>query len=119
MDFKLPESDRKVLEQLWEMDGLPASELADRLRKQVGWSTTTTYTIVKRCIGKKLVSRSDPGFVCRALVTRAQVCRQETEALLDRDYGGSAIRLLDTLLHGRKLSQDEISRLRKLIEELP
>lgn len=118
MELKLFDSERKVLEQLWEAGDLSAKDLAARLGEQVGWSKTTTYTVIKKCIDKKAVSRRDPGFLCHALVTREQVCQQETDELLSRNFGGSADRLVASLLGSKKLSKDEISHLKKLIEEL-
>ena len=44
--------------------------LAEKLNEQVCWSKTTTYTVIKKCIDKGAVSRSEPGFICRALISR-------------------------------------------------
>ena len=89
MELKLFDSERKVMEVLWDHGDLSAKELADRLKELVGWSKTTTYTVIKKCIDKKAVSRSEPGFVCHPLVSREEVREQETDALIDRMYGGS------------------------------
>ena len=87
MELKLFDSERKVMEVLWDHGDLSAKELADRLKELVGWSKTTTYTVIKKCIDKKAVSRSEPGFVCHPLVSREEVREQETDALIDRMYG--------------------------------
>lgn len=118
MELRLFDSERKVMEQLWEGGDLSAKDLAARLGEQVGWSKTTTYTVIKKCIDKRAVSRSDPGFLCHALVTRDQVCQQETDEFLARNYGGSADRLVASLLGSRRLSSDEISHLKQMIAEL-
>ena len=73
MELKLFDSERKVMEVLWDHGDLSAKELADRLKELVGWSKTTTYTVIKKCIDKKAVSRSEPGFVCHPLVSREEV----------------------------------------------
>ena len=80
MELKLFDSERKVMEVLWDHGDLSAKELADRLKELVGWSKTTTYTVIKKCIDKKAVSRSEPGFVCHPLVSREEVREQETDA---------------------------------------
>ena len=98
MELKLFDSERKVMEVLWDHGDLSAKELADRLKELVGWSKTTTYTVIKKCIDKKAVSRSEPGFVCHPLVSREEVREQETDALIDRMYGGSADLLVANLL---------------------
>lgn len=117
MERKLFDSERKVLEVLWDNGDLSAKELAQRLQAQVGWSKTTTYTVIKKCIEKKVLSRTDPGFLCRALVTREAVREQETDALIDKMYGGSADLLVSALLGRNRLSAGEVERLKKRIEE--
>ena len=117
MERKLFDSERKVLEVLWDNGDLSAKELAQRLQAQVGWSKTTTYTVIKKCIEKKVLSRTDPGFLCHALVTREAVREQETDALIDKMYGGSADLLVSALLGRNRLSAGEVERLKKRIEE--
>lgn len=118
MELKLFDSERKVMEQLWDRGDLSAKDLAEALAAQVGWSKTTTYTVIKKCIDKGALSRSDPGFLCHALVSREEVREKETDELIDKMYGGSADRLVASLLGSRKLSTDEISHLKQLIEKL-
>lgn len=118
MELKLFDSERKVMDQLWTCGDLSAKELSERLNRQVGWSKTTTYTVIKKCIDKKAVSRAEPGFVCHALVSREQVREQETDELIDKMYGGSADQLVASLLGSRRLNAEEISRLKQLIAEL-
>ena len=96
MELKLFDSERKVMEVLWDHGDLSAKELADRLKELVGWSKTTTYTVIKNCIDKKAVSRSEPGFVCHPLVSREEVREQETDALIDRMYQRYALPLENT-----------------------
>lgn len=118
METKLFDSELKVLEILWENGELPAREVAALAENSVGWSKTTTYTVLKKCVEKNLVARQDPGFRCRAVISREDAQKKETRGLIDRLYGGSADRLVASLLDGKVLSGEEISRLRKLVEDL-
>ena len=118
MECKIFDSELKILEILWEGGEVSAKDVALRAAELVGWSKTTTYTMLKNCVEKGLVERTDPGFLCRALVSREEVRQQETRGLIDRMYGGSADRLVASLLDGRALSGEEIARLRRLVEEL-
>lgn len=118
MEYKIFDSELKVLELLWDKGELTAKDIAAQAQEQVGWSKTTTYTVLKKCVEKGLVERTEPGFCCRALVSRQEAQRRETQGLIDRMYGGAADRLVASLLEGRALSPDEIGRLRKLVEEL-
>lgn len=118
MEYKIFDSELKVLEILWKGGELSAKEIAAQASDQVGWSKTTTYTVLKKCVEKGLVAREEPGFRCRALASREEVQRRETRGLIDRMYGGSADRLVASLLDGKALSGEEIARLRRLVEEL-
>lgn len=118
MDYKIFDSELKVLELLWNGGELSAKDISAQAKDQLGWSKTTTYTVLKKCVEKGLVERTEPGFRCRALVTRQEAQRRETQGLIDRMYGGAADRLVASLLEGKALSAEGIARLRKLVEEL-
>ena len=118
VECKIFDSELKVLELLWDGGELAAKDIAAQAQEQVGWSKTTTYTVLKKCVEKGLVERTEPGFLCRALITRQEAQRRETWGLIDRMYGGSADRLVASLLEGKALSAEGIDRLRKLVEEL-
>lgn len=118
MEDKIFDSELKVLELLWDGGEMTAKDIAAQAKEQVGWSKTTTYTVLKKCVEKGLIERTEPGFHCRAAVTRQEAQRRETRGLIDRMYGGAADRLVASLLEGKALSEEEINRLRKLVEEL-
>ena len=84
----------------------------------VDWNKTTTYTIIKRCIDKGATERIDPGFVCHALVSRQDAQEYETDELINKMYDGSADMLVASLLNSKRLSRDEISALKDLVNSL-
>ena len=114
--MKLLDTDLKVLDILWAQGDTSAKQISDILSAQIGWNINTTYTVIKRCIAKGAIARIDPGFICHALVAREQAQLEETNALMDRLYGGSAELLVAALVNNRKLSSAEIDRLSKLID---
>ena len=118
LDCKLFESELKVMEVLWDEDKASAKRIAEVLKEQVGWSKTTTYTVLKKCVDKGAIERTEPGFLCRAKITREEAQRHETDELSERMYGGRADRLVAALLDGGRLSAQEIERLRRLVDGL-
>ena len=117
MEIKLYDSELKVMEILWEEGDSTAKRIAEILKEQVGWSKTTTYTVLKKCIDKGVISRTEPNFICRAEITRQQAQEYETAELIDKMYGGKADRLVASLLGSRRLSREEIGSLKKMVEE--
>lgn len=118
MEIKLQESERKVMEVLWKEGDLPARAIAQRLETQVGWNVNTTYTLIKRCIAKGAIARTEPHFQCRALLARDEVQRSAARELIDKVFDGAADQLFAALLSQKSLSREEISRLKALVEQL-
>ncbi len=118
MLVKLFESELKVMDLLWKEGDLPAKEIAQRLKAQINWSKTTTYTVLKKCVEKQAVLRTEPGFVCSPLISRAEVQADETNDLIDRMYGGSKDLLIASLLGNQEMTPDDLARLKKLVEEM-
>ena len=118
MEIKLFDSELRVMEILWKEGDTTARRIAELLREQVGWSKTTTYTVIRKCLDKSVIRRSDPNFVCSALVTREQAQEFETTELINKLYGGAADRLIASILGRKNLSADEVERLRQLVDRL-
>lgn len=116
--MRLVDSELKVMEVLWRAGEVPAREVAAALKESTGWNVNTTYTIIKRCMEKGAVERREPGFLCRALVSREQVQRSRTKELIDKVYGGQRENLFAALLDGEPLSGEELKRLRGLIDQM-
>ncbi len=116
--MKLYDSELKVMEVLWDRGETSARTIAQVLAEQVGWSKTTTYTVIKKCLDKKALARTEPGFLCRPLISRQQAQAFATDELVDKLYGGAADRLVASLLGRRRLTETEVAELKKLVEEL-
>ena len=81
------------------------------------WNKNTTYTVIKKIEAKGYIKRTDPGFICSSLISRNDVCKNETQGLIDKLFGGSKKALFSALLEDEKLTQSEIDELRKLIDK--
>lgn len=118
MANKLYDSERRVMEVLWQEGEVSARDIAAILGEKVGWSKTTTYTVITKCIDKGLARRRNPHFMVSALVSQEDVRLQETEELIEKDYGGAPDRLAAALLSTGKIKGDGLARLKELIEAL-
>ena len=116
--MKLFDSELKVMDELWREGELPAKAVAKTLKEEIGWNVNTTYTLIKRCMAKQAIERRDPGFVCRALVSKEQVQQEETQELIDKVFDGSADKLFASLLGGKRVSREQMDRLRRMIDDM-
>ncbi|MCD8384351.1 MAG: BlaI/MecI/CopY family transcriptional regulator [Clostridiales bacterium] len=115
---QLFDSELKVMEPLWDDGPQTAAELVKRLASSYGWNKNTTYTVIKRLIEKKAITRSEPGFICTPLVCKKDIQRQEINNLIVRLFAGSKSQFVSALVSDGQLSQDETKELKELIHKL-
>lgn len=115
--MKLNDSELKVMDILWKEGSCTAKHIADVLAEEVGWNKNTTYTLIKRCINKGAVERTEPNFMCNALIPKEKVQEMETRELVDKIFDGSVDKLFASLLGGENLTAGQIGKLRKLIDK--
>ncbi len=115
---KLFDSELKVMGILWNEGDVPAKQIADALTNELGWNKNTTYTLIKRCIKKGAIERSEPNFMCHALISKEAVQEAETTELINKVYDGSADKLFASLLGRKKLSAEQIEKLKQIVDGL-
>lgn len=118
MEIKLYDSELKIMEILWKRGEITAKQIAEQLHQQIGWSKTTTYTVIKKCIDKGAVERKDPHFICHALISKEDAQRFETHELIEKMYDGCPDKLIASIIGEKKLDKAGILRLKELIKDL-
>ncbi len=118
MDIKLFDSELKVMDVLWREGDATAKHISDVLKEEIGWNMNTTYTLIKRCIAKGAISRSEPNFMCHALIPKEQVQEQETNELIEKVFDGSVNKLFAALVGRKNLSGEQIEKLKQIVGDL-
>lgn len=118
MEIKLFDSELKVMDVLWREGDQPAKYVAKTLTDELGWNVNTTYTLIKRCIKKGAIERTEPNFMCHALIPKEVVQEAEAEELIGKLFDGSPDKLFAALLDNQKLSREQIENLRRMVAEL-
>ncbi len=118
MDNKLFDSELKVMDVLWREGDSTAKHIAVILGEEIGWNKNTTYTLIKRCIKKGAIERTEPNFMCHALIPKEEIQKAETDELINKVYDGSADKLFAALLGRKQLSADQIEKLKQIVGNL-
>ena len=93
MAIKLFDSELKVMDVLWKEGDKTAKQISDILKEEIGWNMNTTYTVIKKCIAKGAIERSEPNFMCHALIAKEVVQEAEAEELIGKLFDGSPDKL--------------------------
>ena len=113
-ELRLHEGELNIMELLWSNKELAAKDISKIIKEYIGWEKNTTYTVIKRLIDKGAVQRTDPGFICSALVSQRSVREIETKRLIDQFYNGSLQTFISEYLNNQSLSAGDIAELQKL-----
>ena len=115
--IKLFEGELKLMELLWEHEGATAKELTLIAADRIGWNKNTTYTVIKKLVAKGVINREEPAFICRSLIRREDVGRDEAITVLHSFFGGSVKAMLSSFMADDGLSEDEAEEIRRIIED--
>lgn len=118
MSLKLYDSELKVMEILWKEGDMTAGKIAKILHERVKWNRNTTYTVIGKLIAKGAIVRHEPNYTCSAIITREEVQKKEAVELIGKLFGGSAEAFLSAFYKGEKLTEEQIARLKKIVEDL-
>ena len=118
--ISLTEAEWTVMECLWEKSPRTGREIVNALESKMGWTRSTTLTLLRRLEGKGAVAGDTEETVkaFRPLITREDVAVRETENLLERAYKGSLSMLVSSLTRKQSLPQKEIDELYAILREM-
>jgi predicted transcriptional regulator len=120
MNKKISQAELSVMEVLWDVSPLPASDIASALATHKKWNIKTIKTLLSRLVDKHALTTTQDGrrYLYAPLISREQYARSATQRLSDRLFGGRAAPLVAHLAEGRGLSDEDIAELEHLLSEL-
>ena len=109
-----------LMECLWDKAPRTGRECVEYLKDSVGWSRSTTLTMLRRMSEKGLLEcrETDGVLVYSPLLQRQDAVIRETDSFLSRVYQGSVSLMVSALTQKQALSQDEIDELYAILQEM-
>lgn len=114
-EFKLFDAEHKFLDVIWELEPINSTKLTKVCFQKLGWKKSTTYTMLRKLSERGILKNENA--TVTTLITREQVQKYESKALLEKAFDGSLPVFLATFLKDKKLSQQEAEEIKKMIEE--
>jgi BlaI family transcriptional regulator, penicillinase repressor len=121
-NLKPTESELEILQVLWELGASTVrvvnDELSRRKNAEVGYTTTLKQMQIMH--EKGLVSRKDDAktHIYSAAVAETETKKQLLDKFVDNVFRGSAMTLVMQALGGKKSNTDEISEIRRFLDEM-
>jgi BlaI family penicillinase repressor len=118
-NINLTNAEWNVMECLWDASPRTGRETIDFLKKHVGWTRSTTLTMLRRMTEKGLVHCEETDGLknyspfCR----REDAVRKETDDFINRVYKGSISQLLSAVTTTQELTEEEIGALYNILRK--
>ncbi len=112
---KVFESEYKFCLILWENEPIKSTELVRLCNEQLGWKSTTTYTVIKRLSERGVLVNENT--VVRSLVSQDEIQRAEIDEMVEKTFGGSLPAFVAAFTKRKDLSNDEIDAIQKMIDK--
>lgn len=109
----------QIMQILWRRGQATAREITEELSANRPIAHSTVQTMLRKMEAKGAVAHEtdDRTFVFRPLYQQTEVTESATRDLLARLFDGSVYGLVSHLLKHETVSEEELTRLRKLLEE--
>ena len=111
---KIFESEYRFCLILWESEPISQSELAKICKEKLGWSRTTTYTVIKRLCERGVVKNESS--IITALVSKDEAQKAEIDELVEKKFEGSLPAFIAAFTKHKELSASEIEEIRRIID---
>jgi len=110
----------EILRVLWKLGPSTVRDVHERIRTRRRTAYTTTLKMMQLMAEKGLLSRDDSSrtHVYSAALGEKKAQQGLVRDLLERAFGGSAEKLVVRALSAKKVSADELARIRALLDEM-
>lgn len=118
-DVNLTPTEWNLMECLWEHSPRTGREATEYLERSMGWSRSTTLTLLRRMTEKGLIRCFDMDGIkaYEPLIRREDAAQQETGSFLNRVYKGSISMMVSAITQKQQLSREEIDELYSILRQ--
>ena len=114
-EFSLGEIEMRFAELIWGNEPVSSSALVRLAEKEFAWKKSTTYTVLRRLCEKGIFINE--GGTVRSLLSRSELLSAQSRRFVDSTFSGSLPMFLAAFSNGRKLTEEEIAEIRRIIDE--
>ena len=112
---KIFESEYRFCLILWKHEPINSTKLAKICKEELGWSRTTTYTVIRRLSDRGVVKNENA--TVTSLVSKEEVQASEMDEMMEKTFEGSLPAFIAAFAKRQKLSENEIEEIRRIIEK--
>ncbi len=113
---KIFEKEYKFCLILWEHEPIRSGDLARLCEEQLGWKTTTTYTVIKRLSDRGVVKNEN--MIVTSLISKDEAQAAEIDEFVEEKFEGSLPAFFAAFTKRQKISDRELDELQSMIDRV-
>ena len=98
-DYKLFDAEYRLMDLVWTQEPVNSTALSRMCLERFGWKKPTTYNLIRKLCQRGFLQNE--GATVTALVPREQVEQYESEAVVEKSFGGSLPAFVAAFLRGK------------------
>ena len=111
---KIFEKEYKFCLILWEHEPIRSGDLAKLCEEQLGWKTTTTYTVIKRLSDRGVLKNEN--MTVTSLNSKDEVQASEIDEFVEEKFEGSLPAFFAAFTKRQKISERELDEIQEMID---
>ena len=113
---KVYESEYRFCLILWEHEPIRSKELVKLCEENLGWKSTTTYTVIKRLSDRGVVKNENS--IVTSLVSKDEIQAAELDELVEKTFEGSLPAFIAAFTKHQKLTDADIDEVQAMIDRI-
>jgi len=115
IEYKLAEAESRFADLIWENEPVASGELIKMAAAELSWKSTTSYTVLRRLCDRGLFQNENS--VVTSCISREEFYSHKSREFVEESFGGSLPKFLAAFMGKKKLSEEQIAEIQKMIED--
>ena len=112
---KIFESEYRFCLILWKHEPINSTALARICREELGWSRTTTFTVIRRLSDRGVVKNENA--TVTSLISKEQVQVAQMDEMMEKTFEGSLPAFIAAFGKRQSLSEKEVAEILRILEK--
>ena len=111
---KVFESEYRFCLLLWKHEPINSTKLARICKDELGWSRTTTFTVIRRLSDRGVVKNENA--TVTSLISKEDSQVAQMDEMMEKTFEGSLPAFIAAFARRQKLSDDEVNEILRIVE---
>ena len=115
-DIRMGPAESRFADIIWANEPVASGELSKAAESKLKWKKTTSFTVLKRLCDRGLFQNQNG--IVTSLISREEYYARHSERYVQETFGGSLPAFLAAFGTRKKLSEQAVEEMKRLIDEM-